>query len=149
MSAQNKAAAHKNPDADIDPAVTQTLYGWLEIRQHNSEKSCWVVINNYVVDVTEYLGLHPGGRDPLLDLGGYDATNTFEATGAHTSNAVTQWKKRVIGKLDLNSKMPEKPKIQRKAGGKPNHYSTMTYVYPILALIMSLVLFQLFVLNSE
>ncbi|KAK9455032.1 FMN-dependent dehydrogenase-domain-containing protein [Dipodascopsis uninucleata] len=50
-----------------------------EIAKHNSEKSCWVIINNVVYDVTSFLPEHPGGKMSILNLAGQDATKPFEA----------------------------------------------------------------------
>src|SRR4051812_17622606 len=31
-----------------------------EVREHNNETSCWIIVNNQVYDVTSYLNSHPG-----------------------------------------------------------------------------------------
>lgn len=86
------------------------LYTWEEIRKHNTDKSCWVVLYGNVLDVTKFLDHHPGGLDPINDLGGYDITNSFESIG-HSTFAVDKSKGFVIGKLDPKS-VP--PVVQRK-----------------------------------
>ncbi|KFA51623.1 hypothetical protein S40293_03960 [Stachybotrys chartarum IBT 40293] len=53
-----------------------------EIRQHSSRKSCWIILNNTVYDVTEFLDSHPGGATLLLNHSGGDATEVFE--GLHS-----------------------------------------------------------------
>ncbi|KAL4783698.1 oxidoreductase [Aspergillus varians] len=50
-----------------------------EVRQHSTRQSCWVIINGTVYDLTEFLDLHPGGDDILLQHAGRDATNAFQA----------------------------------------------------------------------
>lgn len=81
------------------------LYTWEEIRRHNTDKDCWVVLYGKVLDVTAFLNHHPGGLDPINDLGGYDITNSFESIG-HTTFAEEKSQKFIIGKVDPNSKPP-------------------------------------------
>lgn len=49
-----------------------------EVAKHNTEKDCWVVVKNIVMDVTNFLSDHPGGIDPVVKLAGKDATEAFE-----------------------------------------------------------------------
>ncbi|KAF4759208.1 hypothetical protein FOZ63_031254, partial [Perkinsus olseni] len=48
-----------------------------EISKHNSRESCWVVIDDEVLDVTGFLPDHPGGDISILNYGGKDATVPF------------------------------------------------------------------------
>lgn len=86
------------------------VYTWDEIRKHNTDKDCWVVLYGRVLDVTEFLNVHPGGLNPICDLGGYDITNSFESIG-HSSTALVRSKGFIIGNLDKSS-IP--PKVVRK-----------------------------------
>ncbi|TFK57135.1 hypothetical protein OE88DRAFT_1730547 [Heliocybe sulcata] len=49
-----------------------------QVAEHNSQKSCWVIINNKVYDVTEFLPEHPGGSKIILKYAGRDATAAYE-----------------------------------------------------------------------
>ena len=49
-----------------------------EVNEHNTNDSCWIIINNHVYDITDFLDTHPGGRTILLTIAGQDATNFFE-----------------------------------------------------------------------
>ncbi|KAH9937553.1 FMN-dependent dehydrogenase-domain-containing protein [Fomitopsis serialis] len=49
-----------------------------EVAQHNSIRSCWVIIKNRVYDVTEFLPEHPGGAKIILKYAGRDATTAYE-----------------------------------------------------------------------
>lgn len=49
-----------------------------EVRQHTSRKSCWIIVNNDVYDVTNFIDSHPGGPRFILNYGGRDATKAFE-----------------------------------------------------------------------
>ncbi len=42
----------------------------LEVSQHDSAASCWLVIHGKVYDVTDYLADHPGGAAMLLKCAG-------------------------------------------------------------------------------
>jgi len=48
-----------------------------EVRRHSKETDCWIIIDGNVYDVTEWLALHPGNKQPILDNAGKDATNIF------------------------------------------------------------------------
>ena len=52
-------------------------FSWSEIKQHNSEGDCWIVIDSVVYDVTKFLKAHPGGKASLLAYAGSDATEQF------------------------------------------------------------------------
>ena len=41
-----------------------------EVAKHNSKKSCWIVIDSKVYDVTGFLSAHPGGATVLLKQAG-------------------------------------------------------------------------------
>ncbi|EOB14525.1 nitrate reductase NADH 2 [Nosema bombycis CQ1] len=48
-----------------------------EISKHNSDSDCWIVIQNKVYDLTNYLDKHPGGKRILLKFAGTDCTELF------------------------------------------------------------------------
>lgn len=41
-----------------------------EIAQHDSRKSCWIVIDSKVYDITSFIAQHPGGAAVLLKQAG-------------------------------------------------------------------------------
>jgi cytochrome b involved in lipid metabolism len=45
-----------------------------DVAQHNLRSSAWIIIEDNVYDVTEYLLLHPGGDRLLLEVAGRDVT---------------------------------------------------------------------------
>lgn len=69
-----------------------------EVELHNKITSCWIIINDRVYDITEYLDEHPGGHHILLQHAGKDATEAFEQIG-HTSKAYHELNKYVIGRV--------------------------------------------------
>ncbi|KAJ8521410.1 hypothetical protein ONZ45_g1887 [Pleurotus djamor] len=48
-----------------------------QVAHHNSASSCWVIIQNKVYDVTEFLPEHPGGSQIILKFAGRDATDAY------------------------------------------------------------------------
>merc|ERR550514_2470817 len=49
-----------------------------EVAKHNNKESCWVILNDKVLDVTEFLKDHPGGELAILTFAGKDATEEFD-----------------------------------------------------------------------
>ncbi len=78
-------------------------YSRNEIKQHNKEDDCWIIVKNKVYDVTPYLneGIHPGGDEVLLKYGGKDATQSF--TDIHSNDAWKILDKYYIGDLNDTS----------------------------------------------
>jgi cytochrome b involved in lipid metabolism len=45
---------------------TQQIITWQEYSNHITPQDCWVLIDGYVYNVSDYLVEHPGGDDILL-----------------------------------------------------------------------------------
>ena len=45
-------------------------YKLSEVQRHNTEGDCWVVVDEAVLDVSEFAAVHPGGERVLHELGG-------------------------------------------------------------------------------
>jgi cytochrome b involved in lipid metabolism len=58
-----------------------------EVAKHNSPEDCWVIIDGGVYNLTEWHMEHPGGSDILMENGGGDASDMFEAIG-HSEEAI-------------------------------------------------------------
>merc|ERR1740138_529585 len=48
-----------------------------EVAKHTTKSDCWVVVSGQVLDVTKFLGEHPGGELAILTFAGKDATEEF------------------------------------------------------------------------
>lgn len=69
-----------------------------EVKGHNTEKDCWVVVNGEVLDATKFLPEHPGGKKAILLYAGRDATEEFNML--HKPDVVAKYApETVIGKL--------------------------------------------------
>uniref|UniRef100_A0A1B6D5K6 Cytochrome b5 n=1 Tax=Clastoptera arizonana TaxID=38151 RepID=A0A1B6D5K6_9HEMI len=56
-------------------------FSWDEIRLHNRRENCWVVIESFVYDVTNFLSKHPAGPELILEQAGKDGTKPFFNAG--------------------------------------------------------------------
>ena len=73
-------------------------YTMEEVARHTDPtKSVWVVISGFVVDVTKFIPIHPGGEEILVRNAGRDVTKDF--MDFHSLSAKNLYKKYVIGKV--------------------------------------------------
>lgn len=89
-----------------------------EVRKHNTEEDCWIIVNNRVYDATEYLELHPGGTDSIVINAGEDATEDFVAI--HSMKATKMLEKYYIGDLDTAGAATEKKDDEELVDAKGN-----------------------------
>jgi len=70
--------AAKTPAASpaAAPALTMAV-----VAAHNTADDCWLVINNNIYNVTDFIPNHPGGDQHIIDSCGKDATTAFETKG--------------------------------------------------------------------
>jgi cytochrome b involved in lipid metabolism len=78
---------------------SKTFYTMEEVAKHNKKSDAWLVINNMVYDVTNWIPDHPGGMIIMKGVG-MDATELFKKVG-HDSYAKNKLKTFKIGKLKL------------------------------------------------
>ncbi|XP_024387212.1 nitrate reductase [NADH] [Physcomitrium patens] len=72
-----------------------------EVRKHQTEESCWIIVRNKVYDCTPFLNDHPGGADSILINGGMDSTEEFDAI--HSAKAQTMLEEYYIGDLSAST----------------------------------------------
>ena len=75
-------------------------YTWDEVQQHTSPGDLWLVIDNKVYDVSQWMDEHPGGDFVLLQEAGKDATAAFADIG-HSLYAEGLLKDYSIGDLSV------------------------------------------------
>ena len=51
-------------------AKDDVVYQMSDVRKHDTEDDCWLVIEGVVYDVTDFLPEHPGGGDIVVDVAG-------------------------------------------------------------------------------
>jgi cytochrome b involved in lipid metabolism len=64
-------------EGDFPVVETEPGFTLGQVAQHNSDDDCWLVIDNKVYDVTEFISGHPGGQS-IVEGCGKDATTLFE-----------------------------------------------------------------------
>ncbi|PGH22958.1 hypothetical protein AJ80_03007 [Polytolypa hystricis UAMH7299] len=57
-----------------------------QIATHNNQSNCWIVVDNQVWDVTDFVSEHPGGAGIILKNAGRDATKAF--SDVHPPNVI-------------------------------------------------------------
>jgi len=75
-----------------------------EVAKHNKENDCWVIVNGDVLDCTNFLNEHPGGRGAILLFAGRDASEEFNML--HKPDVISKYAPQcVLGKLLVTSKL--------------------------------------------
>mmetsp|Transcript_21064 Transcript_21064/g.29507 ORF Transcript_21064/g.29507 Transcript_21064/m.29507 type:complete len:603 (+) Transcript_21064:258-2066(+) len=84
----------KAPEGHPSPEFTLE-----EVSKHNSEKDLWVIIDDLVFDITDYVAQHPGGLKILNNAGG-DSTLGFKGPQhpAHVMTTIMQFYKGKVKK---------------------------------------------------
>lgn len=87
---------------DINQEISKD-YDLSEIAKHNSKDDCWLLIENKVYNVSDFISSHPGGQS-ILQGCGKEATELFSTrpmgSGTpHSQNAVLRLQKYFIGNL--------------------------------------------------
>jgi cytochrome b involved in lipid metabolism len=79
---------------EVVAALTAT-----EVSRHATESDCWIIVNNGVYNVTQYVPQHPGGKGKIVPLCGKDATRAFEGEHGGDRKPETMLAKLKIGDL--------------------------------------------------
>jgi alkylation response protein AidB-like acyl-CoA dehydrogenase len=85
-----------------------------EVEKHNKDGDLWVIVDNYVYNLSKFKDLHPGGASVLLDpeVAGQDATETFFALHRTEVLQKPAYQRLRIGKIE-----GEEPIIQGRVIG--------------------------------
>eukprot|EP00438_Fugacium_kawagutii_P006680 Skav219092 [mRNA] locus=scaffold1574:118112:127411:+ [translate_table: standard] len=95
-----------------------------EVAKHNSKTDCWVVVDGQVLDVTSFLGEHPGGELAILTFAGKDATEEI-----HPPDVIGKYApESVIGNVGSGVAAPVAGGAAPKAGG-PDDFNGYGYFY--------------------
>ncbi|KAJ5368291.1 uncharacterized protein N7496_008051 [Penicillium cataractarum] len=60
----------------------QKLLSTQQVSEHKTPEDCWIVVDNQVWDVTDFLDEHPGGSTIILKYAGRDATKAYSEVHA-------------------------------------------------------------------
>lgn len=69
-----------------------------QVQQHDSSNSAWLVAGDDIYDATEYISMHPGGKNSILKKAG-GAVDCTEDLNFHSKAGKKIWKKYHVGKL--------------------------------------------------
>jgi cytochrome b involved in lipid metabolism len=75
------------PQPTPSPVPTPTQYSKTAVAAHSTSSDCWIIINDQVLDVTDYLPGHPGGASAITPYCGKDATTAFRSIRKHNGFA--------------------------------------------------------------
>jgi len=67
-----------NPTPTEVPTPSTAVINISEIATHNTPQDCWIIVNNMVYDVTEYIVNHPAGAKTITDTCGAESTAAFD-----------------------------------------------------------------------
>ncbi|KAJ4301817.1 hypothetical protein N0V90_003912 [Kalmusia sp. IMI 367209] len=105
-----------------------------EVVKHNNKKSCWIVLDSKVYDVTNFLPKHPGGAAIILKQAGTDATEEFKKY--HPLDYVNDLPEgSVVGPIDPNTL--GKLRAPREANAAPAETADTAKEIPHLSLCVS------------
>ena len=71
-------------------------YTYQEVRKHNNQHDCWIIVGKYIYDVTSFLDLHPGSSNAILQNSGDICDHHFKF---HSKTACEMLVKYKIGKI--------------------------------------------------
>jgi fatty acid desaturase len=80
-------------------------YSKAEVLKHNKKDDCWIIIDNSVFDITDFLSKHPGGSDILMSRAGEDATTYFITKHGLDNNIKERLNKFKVGELYEDEKI--------------------------------------------
>ncbi len=61
---------------------------WSEVQNHQSEESCWLVVDGVVLDVSWFIHSHPAGKESILR---HASTNATLHYNFHSNRAKKLW----------------------------------------------------------
>ena len=112
--AENTVNNSKIPSNDINPPninienIVYTLeesdsnFVVSEVEKHNTQEDCYIIVNNGVYDVSEYIRYHPGGPRSIIGQCGQEASSIFSKI--HSNRAWDLLGKYKIGNIDNGQK---------------------------------------------
>ncbi|EGV59963.1 hypothetical protein PSN45_002311 [Yamadazyma tenuis] len=78
--------------------MSRPSYTCEQVKAHCQPKDLWMIVYNKVYDLTNFIELHPGGIEVMIDCGGVDATEAFDDV-AHSDYALDMLQPYFVGDL--------------------------------------------------
>ena len=112
-----------------------------DVEKHTSEKDAWLIIEDKVYNVTDYLNEHPGGSEILMDVAGQDASDMFESIG-HSNDARKHLEKLLVGDLYVSEEEKEAKRLAKEKAIKSRGGLDMTTVLVVAIAIALAVIYS-------
>lgn len=74
---EESKVAEKKAEKKVEKKAEMQVYSLADVSKHNKDKDCWVVVNGQVLNVTNFMKDHPGGKRAIMIYAGKDATEEF------------------------------------------------------------------------
>jgi len=84
---QNNNSTNATQNTMLANGTTPNIVTLNQVTQHNTPNDCWLIINNKIYDVTNYINIHPGGPNQIIPYCGKDATVAFDTMGGRGSHS--------------------------------------------------------------
>ncbi|KAH4159971.1 hypothetical protein HBI70_159040 [Parastagonospora nodorum] len=72
-----------------------------EIKKHAQESDCWIVVNEVVWDITDFIPRHPGGNEIITKHAGLDASSSYNSVHSPDLISKTLGPSKRKGTVDL------------------------------------------------
>ena len=92
----------------LDEDTGLPIISLAEVNEHCTSDDAWTVIYDKVYDITEYMSLHPGGEEVMMEYVGYDSTVAFRGV-AHSKAAFRALNKYCVGILPYSERLNYDP----------------------------------------
>jgi cytochrome b involved in lipid metabolism len=79
--------------------VAATGIAMAVVAEHNTSTDCWLVIDNNIYNVTDYIPNHPGGEKEIADYCGKDATAAFETKGGKSGQTHSDQARQILAQF--------------------------------------------------
>ncbi len=112
------------------------LFTYKEVSEHKTGDDLWLIIHGKVYDCTKFVDEHPGGDEILIELGGQDATGSFDDIG-HSEDAIKLLEPLYIGDIDTTSEKVVVESTESSAattGGEGNGVMIIALIVVFLAI---------------
>lgn len=73
------------------PKPPTTTYTTTLVAQHNTVNDCWIIVNNKVYGITQYIPFHPGGTNEIRPWCGKESTQAFTTRGGNGRHSTSAW----------------------------------------------------------
>jgi len=84
---QNKTSTTPIVQQNSNTTDTVATITSSDVAKHNTVSDCWLIVNEKVYNVTDYIYLHPADPNTIIDNCGKDATVAFDAKGGKGSHS--------------------------------------------------------------